>query len=293
MARLLVFDTQAVNDTANNWGPQSSDPAFAGDASGVAADGSNTTPLTPWLDYSAGLPAVGSSINANWPGAESYPVRLFSIEGRVKEIAWEFVLTGVAGSINVSWYQEFYNDMPTPQVSPLTLRTVSVLQKVSGPFTDALGIHYRTSPRIMNLPLYCPWPREQVEVVGASGVITHYPITRSVALNSALIPPTPTRDLGQWQGASAWFPMVVNASWVRLRVYSTTSLGLPASYNINCPKYPASRRLRIFANVGGYNQEETAESVKYQDKLWYTFEGQPIVWAPWSGAGHGTFTGDW
>jgi hypothetical protein len=238
MARFLIFDTMSVNDSTNNRGLYANPPALW-NTPGVGPQGQNLRPITPWVDAVAegytdkmDVPSVPSSM-ATLTGV-SYPARLFGTGGDVRDISWEFWLTGTAGDVEVCWYQEFYNERATP-------------------FTW-------TTKHMPPLDPLTPWTREQMEVVANSGSITHKNIVRSVTMNS---------DCTEEPiGDGRIFPMTVHSQWVRLRVFSMTSLNLNANYIVNCAANPPAQRLRIYAIVGGYEQVAAMDPCASQGLLW-------------------------
>lgn len=273
MARFLVFDTQAVNDNLNDYGDYSSKSTLWG-TTGYTATGAQLAPLTPWWDasgYASPLlvPARGGIVKMH-----SMPVRLFGVD----KISYEFYLTGADQDINVSWYQEFFNEQQNPYVTRVS----------------------HEAP----LQAQYPWVREQAEVVSNTGLITHVNIVRSMTMNAQLNQAPPLNiTVADRRCDSRVFPMMVHGQWTRLRIFSMTAIGgfMPGGdtslYHQDCIAYPAPWRLRIFAVVGGYEQIDAMEATAKLNQLWVsTTVVGPAVWdqaAAITGTPACTYNGVW
>jgi hypothetical protein len=115
----------------------------------------------------------------------SKPVRLFTGEGELRYISYEFHYSGnLVSDLDLRFYQEFFADAPS-LAAPPDKRT-------------ALGVNPDTM-----------WAREVDESV-AAGIVTHTNVTRELTLQAD--------PLGN--GTVRYLQMVVNAPWVRLAVFS-------------------------------------------------------------------------
>lgn len=118
----------------------------------------------------------------------SKPVRLFTMQGEIRYLGWEFIYTGNYGTdLSLQWYQEFYGDAPSLVAgSPPDKRV-------------ALGL----DPDLT-------WARECDEEVGGAGAVTHTVVTRAMTM---------VADAGG-KGTSHYLAMVLHAPWVRLAICS-------------------------------------------------------------------------
>ena len=142
------------------------------------------------------------------------PFRAFCL-GDIRNVVYEFILKGgVAGSSwAFEWYQEFFADAPRLDASPM--------------YPSA-----RTFPGAEPSDV---WAREQVEIVGASGAITHFNATRTVTITSP---------------EARWFPMVIQTLWGRLAIRTTTT-----TVGATLP------RLLVVAHIGGHTEEMALETL--------------------------------
>lgn len=274
MARFLVFDTQATNDSLNDYGDYSSAAALWG-TPGYTATGAQLKPITSWVDASTYASPLVVPSRGGLVRMHSMPVRLFGAGGPVDKVTYEFFLTGADQDINICWYQEFFAEQQNPYVARIS-------------HEEPLQALY-------------PWTREQVEVVANTGLVTHLNVVRSVTMNAQL------NQTGNLQitnvdrrSDSRVFPMVVHGMWTRLRVFSMTALGTLfdiVAYNVDCVATPAPWRLRIFAVVGGYEQVDAMEGTAKLNQPWVsTAVTGPAVWsqaAAIAGTPAATYNGVW
>lgn len=167
------------------------------------------------FDSSAAVDSAGAAVDMALAATakRSKAVRIFgSPQGDSRNLSYEFVLSGTPGSYDIYWYQEFFNDEPSLDAQP-SART----------FPGA-GVDF-------------PWSREQVQQLSGAGVIQHYNAERRILTMS----PGTTADC-------RWFPMCVHSLWVRLAIWTPTTLG------VTPPK------LRVFAHVGGYDAQAVLEA---------------------------------
>lgn len=267
MARFLVWDTQAINNSINEWG-EYSNPADVWNTPGVGPHGENLTPVFPWNDASAYVdPLTVPPAGPTDSGAHSRPVRLFTAEGAIEHISWEFYLTGTSGDVNVCWYQEFFNDRAQP--------------------------FYEPGSRNKPLPRRVPWCREQAEVVATTGLVTHVNVVRSMTMNS--LATSASLLASQARAASRYFPMNVHAAWVQLRVFTMTAMAAAnPNYYYDCAASPMAQRLRIFAVVGGYEQHPAMDATAQLGLPWVTADVPgPMVWDTTAPGLNATYTGTW
>lgn len=183
MARILVFDHSATVGSA-----------------GTAVD----------MTIAASLTAVTAK--------RSTPVRLTAARENIRDVGWEFLLTGTAAA-NVYWHQEYYGD-------------------------DKGWVANRDYPDSRVFPganPNWPWMREQSAELAGSGVVNHYHVQRRIAMD-------PTVS-GANNADSRFFPMVVAAPWVRLAIWTPDA------------SWDANNRLRVWAHVAGYADEEYLEAL--------------------------------
>lgn len=188
MARILIFDSEATED--NNGG------------------------------------AVSMALSQNsWVTSQS--MRCHGGPGGDKRnVSYEFVLSGnpVGASIDLEWYQTFFNDHPWVNL-PVALPPEFQQVFPAGSTPPAMP-----STRVFpESGAEYPWAREQIAIAGAAGVIDHYNITRNVA--GMAVPAAGQADC-------RYFPMMVHTLWTRLQIRTTTDLA----------SYP---RLRVYAHGSG------------------------------------------
>jgi hypothetical protein len=145
------------------------------------------------LIFDSGI-AVDSNGNAvsmvlSSAAVRSKALHLFGTpDGDVRNISYEFILSGGTGAINVYWYQEFFNDSASLKAQP------------SGREFPGANVAWA-------------WAREQTAQLTGSGVIEHYNVERRIM---------------SMNGASSadcrWFPMLVHSLWTRLAIWTPSTL---------------------------------------------------------------------
>jgi hypothetical protein len=152
----------------------------------------------------------------------SKPVRLFTSQGELRYIGWEFIREGGAATdLVLSWFQEFFMDSENPSA-------VAGVRQNAPNLRQGLGL----DPNL-------EWAREVTEDVGAAGAITHNTITRALTM--------PATAHAGGIGSARYVPVAVHGLWVRLAVAATT--------------IPAAVALKVFAHVASYSEEDYLDSV--------------------------------
>ncbi len=144
----------------------------------------------------------------------SAPVRLFTHEGHIPNVSFEFLMVDQNATLDLRWYQEFYTDHTHMGMDGVSARGTTGELNRNAPRPTQRDFPGATSAMT--------WAREQVAIVGAGGAIAHFDALRSMTLTD---------------NQARYFPMEVHSLWMRLAVYAIAPVGNTA--------------VRIWANVAG------------------------------------------
>lgn len=155
------------------------------------------------------------------------PVRLFTHEGHIPDVSFEFLMVNYGATLAIRWYQEFYTDHPKMGYDGASAKETSGLVYDRAQQRP----NFRDFPGATN---DITWAREQTAVVNNDGTIDHFDALRRMTMTD---------------NQARYFPMLVHSLWMRLAIYAVVA---PA----------VTPQLRVWANVGGiaesaYLREQT------------------------------------
>lgn len=152
----------------------------------------------------------------------SKPLRLFAGDGEVRYASYEFILSGAAVSdwVLYFWFEYWADDIVASLAEPPTVRKQTDLNQ------------------------NVPWNREQDEIVGAAGAVSHNDVVRDMTFTIAGTGRTEVGD-------AKFLPVLHHAPWVRIAFYAAAAL-------------PAENSLRISAIIGGHSEAEYLDTYDHK-----------------------------
>lgn len=161
--------------------------------------------------------------------ARTASLRLIGVGEDIRFVSYEFFMefTAPTDVIALRWFQEFYNDDASAQVTPTTFPPAHARQNNGFAANEAV------------------WMREVALVDGGVGNLDHYPITRRMTMRpAAYVPITSTHPHQQ----CLHVPLSVHSSWVRLAFWFDMTQSVIAD--------PEAFNLYIMGHVGGHTEIE-------------------------------------
>lgn len=163
-----------------------------------------------------------NDINQGGRHKRTAPVRLFTHEGHVPNISFEFLMVNHGVTLAIRWFQEFYTDHAKMGYDGASAKAFGGAEAYS---RTCARPDFRDFPGANNT---ITWAREQVAVVNNDGTIDHFDAIRRMTMTD---------------NEARYFPMEVHSLWMRLGIYAVVAPAI-------------SPQLRVWANVAGFAESE-------------------------------------